>query len=108
MIKHYDTNPDTRKMVGSMLNTEVKFKDTTDSYVAPSGVNLSYRKPDGTVVTTANVSANTASISGSNVTTYSSSVLLDSSGTWFFRWSCTGNYAAAKEFEIDVSPSSVI
>lgn len=108
MIKHYDTNPDTRKMIGSMLQTEAKFKDVSGTYIQPLSVNLSYRRPNGTVVTTANVTANTTVVSGANVTTYLGSVYLDEAGTWFFRWSSTGDYASAKEFEIDVTTSSVI
>ena len=84
------------KLVGNTISMTTKFYDENNIEVIPDSVTLKYKKPDSTLT----------SISISRVNNkYTSSVLLDSAGMWYFRWESTGNYASAEEFSVNVHAS---
>jgi hypothetical protein len=94
------SNLTSTKLIGSSLVSVAEFRDSARTKVVPSGVSLKYKPPGGTTtVATATLDAPTSS--------YKATVLLDQAGIWNFRWECTGSYASAEEFEIQVLPSKV-
>lgn len=87
------------KLIGTSLITSADFKDAEGVSIVPSTVTLKYKPPSGTVVT-----AVITPVSGK----YSSTVLLNAVGTWYIRWECSGSYASAEEFEVNVTASKVV
>lgn len=88
------------RVVGTTLQTNAQFKDFSNHVVVPSSVELKYKKPNATIVTSVPVTSIT--------NTYSTTVLLDEVGVWSFRWECSGSYASAEEFQVNVEKSIVL
>jgi hypothetical protein len=86
------------KLVGNTLSMTTKFYDADNNEIVPDSVTLKYKKPNSTV--------NSIAISRVD-NKYSSSVFLDLSGMWYFRWESSGNYASAEEFSVNVHASSL-
>ena len=87
------------KLIGTSLVTSAEFKDANGVVIVPSTVTLKYKKPSGTITTTV-----ITPVSGA----YESTILLNEAGTWYVRWECTGSYASAEEFEVNVIASKVV
>jgi hypothetical protein len=87
------------KLIGTSLVTSAEFKDANGVVIAPSTVTLKYKKPSGTITTTA-----ITPVSGA----YESTILLNEAGVWYVRWECSGSYASAEEFEVNVIASKVV
>lgn len=87
------------EIIGTTINTSGEFKDFFSKKVFPDNVKLIYRKPNAEIVSV-DIHANELNI-------YNTSVLLDMSGEWFFRWECSGLYASADEFNVIVYKSSI-
>lgn len=86
------------KLVGNTITMTTKFYDSANTEVIPDSVTLKYKKPDGTVTTQGVLRVSDK---------YSSSVLLNVAGIWYFRWESSGNYASAEEFSVNVRPSAL-
>ena len=86
------------KLIGTTVTTTAEFRDSHKVKIFPIGVTLKYKTPIGTII-----SMNIPPISG----IYSSNILLDVPGLWNFRWECSGEYATAQEFPINVVDTSV-
>lgn len=94
------SNLTTTKLIGTSLESVAEFRDSSRNKVVPVEANLRYKTPDG-IITTAVATLDIPTSS------YKATVLLDQAGIWHFRWECSGTYAAAKEFEVQVLPSKV-
>lgn len=90
------------KLIGTTLNTTATFKNSSGVAFAPGLVNLKYKKSDtnGTIVTTPVTPADTTFLCTANV-------LLDTAGTWNFRWEAVGANSVAEEFQILVVDTKV-
>ena len=88
------------KLIGSSLVTVAEFRDINKVKIVPSGVSLKYKKPSGIVSTV-------TSTFDAALSTYTGTILLDEAGLWNVRWECTGTYASAEEFEVQVLPSKI-
>jgi hypothetical protein len=90
------------KLIGTTLSATATFKNSAGAAFAPSTVNLKYKKSDtpGTIVT---VPVTPAAITF----LCSADVLLDTAGTWNFRWEAIGANSVAEEFQILVVDTKV-
>lgn len=84
------------KLVGNTISMTTKFYDGNNIEVIPDSVTLKYKKPDSSITTVSITRIDNK---------YSSNVLLDVAGMWYFRWESTGNYASAEEFSVNVHSS---
>lgn len=87
------------RIVGSTIQTTSQFKDFDGHVITPTSVKLKYKKPNSPVSEIVVTSATTS---------FATTVMLDVEGEWYFRWECTGDYASAEEFKINVEKSSVL
>lgn len=87
------------KLVGNTIVMTTKFYDENHTEIVPDTVTFKYMLPDGT--------STVIPISRVN-NKYSTSVLLSTSGIWKFRWECSGTYASADEFTVNVRESAFV
>lgn len=85
------------KIIGTSLTTKATFLSDTGTTVTPGTVNLKYKKPNATTVTSVTVTPTNSE--------YSTEVLLDVAGTWYFRWESVGSGSAVNEFSVQVQES---
>ncbi len=88
-----------KKLIGTTLTTSAVFKNDANVVVYPATVNLKYKKPNNQIVTVAVTPVSNK---------FSSDVLLDSAGIWYFRWESVGANSIAEEFTVQVLASSVV
>jgi hypothetical protein len=89
------------RLIGTTVTSTATFKNDANAIFAPAIVNLKYKKPDtpGTIVSNA--------ISPDVSNKYIAQVLLDTAGTWYFRWEAVDTNAVAEEFSILVTDTKV-
>jgi hypothetical protein len=87
------------KLVGTNITSIAEFRDSAKAKVTPTNVLLKYKNPLGVL--------GTATVTQNLDLTFTGIVLLDVAGDWNFRWECSGSYATAEEFSIQVLPSNI-
>lgn len=90
----------TTKLIGTTLISVAEFRNENNTKITPSSVNIKYKKPVTTGVTTTSISAD-------GTGRFIASVLLDEVGIWKFRWESTSGTTAAEEFSVTVTDTSV-
>lgn len=88
------------RLIGTTLSTSAVFKNVSNVIFAPTTVNLKYKKPGALSVTSTTVSPDIAN-------KYTTTVLLDTVGVWYFRWEAVDANSVADEFSITVTDTSV-
>lgn len=86
------------KVIGTIAETTAIFKDSHNNIVDPDIVRLRVKRPSGTIFEISPTKTGTK---------FFGKILLDEAGSWFFRWSCDGEYASANEFKIKVDDSII-
>ncbi|UXQ89116.1 hypothetical protein [Synechococcus phage MinM1] len=90
-----------RFWIGEMVRVAVVFTDLAGAPMAPLGVQIRARKPDGTVHSYAVLDGALPSEKGADIAA-------DQAGSWYVRASCAGPTPAAVEATFTVAASEVI